>query len=75
MLADPTPSCVVGVRQSMLWEEHEGYLRGNWLVTSTEPRLYYMFSKYSVKVQGEIEKGASKQKMMQPSCVVRRPVD
>lgn len=59
----------------MLWEEHEGYLNGNWLVTKTEPRLFYMFAKYGTKVQGEIEKSAEGKSHFQPSCVVRRPKD
>jgi hypothetical protein len=40
----------------LLWDEHEGYIRGDWLFTKTEPRLYYKFAKSSQRVEQELAK-------------------
>jgi len=56
----------------MLWEEHEGYLHGNWLITKTEPRLFYQFAKFDERVERELEECAQERLTFMPSRVVRR---
>jgi hypothetical protein len=59
-----------GTPQSGLWEEHEQFLRENWLITTSEPPLYFQFAKYDSRVQAEIAKQSEKRASM--SSVVRR---
>lgn len=55
-------------KKRLLWEEHEQFLRGSWLVTKNSPPLMYQFAKYDEKEQLKVEKDEKERAKVKPAA-------